>query len=104
MGFMKPQKTEESLMYFKYFATFPLILHKKSESKIAIESSSCFKHITLKPMQPEDYKGLYLPFGILLTNITKLYYDEENKPTNRVMEFSGWEVGRTGRKGGEGDV
>jgi hypothetical protein len=34
----------------------------------------------------------------------KLYYDQENKQRNRVMEFSGWEVGRTGRKGGEGDV
>lgn len=55
-------------------------------------------------MQSEDYKGLFLPFGVLLTNIMKLYYDPEYKPTNRVMEFSGWEVGRTGRKGGEGDV
>jgi hypothetical protein len=49
-------------------------------------------------MQPQDYKGLFLPFGGLLTNIMKLYYDQENKPTDGVMEFSGREVGKRGRK------
>jgi hypothetical protein len=39
MGFMKPQKIEESLMYFKYFVTFPLILHKKMNQKIATEKA-----------------------------------------------------------------
>jgi hypothetical protein len=34
----------------------------------------------------------------------KLYYDQENKPTDGVMEFPGWEVGRTGRTAGEGNV
>jgi hypothetical protein len=52
-------------------------------------------------MQSEDYKGIFFPFGILLTNIMKLDFDQENKPTSKIMEFSGWGVGRTGRREGE---
>lgn len=38
MGFTKPQKTAESLMYFKYFTTFPLILCKESKPKSPLKT------------------------------------------------------------------
>jgi hypothetical protein len=76
-----------------------LILHKK-KARVAIKSPSSSKHITPKPTQPEDYKGILFPFGILLTNIMKLHSNQENKPASRVMEFSGWGVWRTGRNVG----
>lgn len=102
MRFIKPlHKAEESLMYFKYFLTFPLILHKKENQRVAIKKARRLLNTSLWNLYSQTTTKVYFfPFGIFLTNIMKLDSNQENKPASRVMEFSVWGVRRTGRNVG----